>query len=192
DGDTVYIFNNWDDAGAIVHDIGPITGPVERTANYDVFQANLSITLAPVIPFEWHLDTIPQGETREMSPSESLKVVNIGNVPCDLGLYVQAIVPPGWSPSYYSGHDKFTLLCEFNDEMYPPTTFSPIRDYVKSTITWADDETFGPGGVNVLPPPYIEPDSEEHLWLKFIAPSYTTVFTEVRITLQVKAKYHMP
>lgn len=190
--DTVYTFDHWSDGGAIVHEIGPITGPVERTAFYNQDTAVLWIVLAPADPFEWHIDTLAPGETKAMGMSDSLKVVNVGNVPCDLGLYVQAVVPPGWTPAYYTGSDKFTLLAEFTDDMMPPTTFVPIRDYVKSTLTWADEETFGPGGFNVLPPPYVAPDSEDHLWLKFIAPTYTTVFGEVRITLQVVAKYHMP
>ncbi len=190
--DSVYIFDHWDDGGAIVHEIGPITGPVEHVAYYTQDVANLSITLRPTDPYEWHLDTLEGGESRTMTADDSVVVVNVGNVPCDLGLMVYSVVPSGWTPSYYYGPDKFTLLAEFTDEPTPPTAFVPANDYVKFTLTWATEEIFGPGGLNLLPPPYAGADNTEHLWMKFVAPTSTSVFGEVRIRVLVVAKYHMP
>ncbi|RKZ30607.1 hypothetical protein DRQ33_07735, partial [bacterium] len=66
--DTLYMFDHWSDAGGLIHAIGPITNPEERTAYYNIFEANLAIELAPSTPFEWRLDTLPPGETRAMTP----------------------------------------------------------------------------------------------------------------------------
>jgi len=190
--DSVYAWNRWDDGGAIIHTIGPITRPTERIAYYNASNANLAIILAPSDPYAWSLGTVDPGATVAMAGVDSVNVFNIGNVPCDLGLLVANISPTGWTCGFLHGVNKFAIYAEFNDNTVPPVTYSPAGDYLKTSVTWSNGTTFGHGGLNILPPPHTGITCKEHIWLEFIAPTSTTVFDEVRITVTVVAKYHMP
>ena len=194
--DSVYTFDHWSDGGDLTHTIGPITGAVEDTAYYNGDVAVLAIYFDPQEPgsleYRWHLDTLDPCETRAMSVEDSFKVVNDGNVPIDLGIEVYRTVPSGWFAGFYQGPDNFMLLCEFTDNNTPPVTFSPVRDYVKMTVEWATENRFGPKGYNLLPPPYPYEDQMDYIWLKFLAPSSTSIISEMRIEVMVIAKYRMP
>ncbi|RKZ25956.1 hypothetical protein DRQ29_05555 [bacterium] len=84
------------------------------------------------------------------------------------------------------------LLCEFTDNNTPPITFSPVRDYVKMTVEWANENRFGAKGFNLLPPPYPYEDQMDYIWLKFLAPSSTSIIAQMRVEVMVIAKYRMP
>ena len=195
-GDSLYRFNRWSDGGDLVHTIGPIESAVQETAFYDASMAILAIYFEPQRPgsllFEWDIDTLDPCETKTMDVPDSMKVVNAGNVPIDLGLKVAETVPSGWFAGFYQGPDNFVLLCEFTDNNTPPVTFWPVEDYVKMTIDWSTPDRFGPGGYNMLPPPYPPENQYDYMWLQFRAPSSTSIYGEVRIKVMVIARYHMP
>jgi len=189
--DSLYRFNHWSDAGAAVHEIGPITSAIYDTAFYDDTIAVLGIIFEPGDPYQynWHLGTLDPGETHTMSIPESLKVRNDGNVPCDLGIMVYS--GDGWYASYFQAADNFVLMAEFTNINSPPTTFDRFEDYVKMSLDWAEENKFGPGGFNLLPDPPYE-NQMDYLWLEFLAPTSTSILTEVRIVVLVVAKYRMP
>ncbi|RKZ34601.1 hypothetical protein DRQ33_01810 [bacterium] len=195
-GDSVYTFQRWSDDGELVHEIGPITSAVEETAFYDADVAVLAIYFDPQRPdsfrFNWYLDTLDPCETKAMDVADSIKIVNDGNVPIDIGIRVYETFPSGWFAGFYQDEDNFMLLCEFTNNNTPPVTFSPIRDYVKMTTEWANENRFGPGGYNILPPPYPSEEQFDYMWLKFLAPTSSSIVGEVRIQTMVIAKYRMP
>jgi len=192
--DTVWTFQNWDDGGAIVHEVGPITGPEYYTANYNVDTVILAYSLSVD---EWFVDSVHVLETRVMEAGDMIRLTNDGNIPLDFGM--QMVDPGLWTPGFVSGFDRFVLRIQFNDDMVPPTSFSFSRDYIKEELTWATNGTygnFGVGGENVLPPPYATPDRTENIWMQWVSPTgstgdaYLPNINELRVW--IVAKYHMP
>lgn len=195
--DSVWTFQNWSDGGARIHELPPIESPGVYTAYYSEELALLDFSIEPNY---WDMapdDSLPFNHTETMETDEVIVVTNLGNVPIDLGLLISD--PGPWVPSFTTGTDKFVLRVNINDDSSPPTTFSPIEDYVKETLRWATNGlygTFGPRGNNVLPPPYSSPDNTENMWMQFVTPRSVTsgdVYgTEITITLTCMVKYHMP
>ncbi|GEM_PF-2207889 len=190
--DSVWMFNFWSDAGDIVHEVGPITAPATYTAYYDVDTVILAFGLRPSI---WDIGDIYILETATMLDTQVIVFENMGNVPLDLGFVMRDTGP--WTAGVTRGTNKFALYVHIDDMPTPPTTFSPVRDWVKDDlINWATNGTagrFGPLGENVLPPPYTGTDIKENIWMQFLSPSSSPAgYGAETLVLTLYAKYHMP
>ncbi|MCK5833091.1 hypothetical protein KAH81_05405 [bacterium] len=190
--DSVWRFLNWSDGGTIVHEIDPVDEPSTFTAYYDEDTVVMAFSVNPNF---WDVDTIRIVQTRAMLDTQVVVMENEGNVPLDLGFVMDDTGP--WSVGITRGHDKFYLYVHLDDEVISPTTFSPINDWVKNDlIVWATSGSsgrFGPGGVNVLPPPYSGTDARENIWMQFGSPiSSSAGYGSVTLVLTLYAKYYMP
>ena len=151
-----------------------------------------------ISPSIWEIrDTLPPMHTETMSPSDVITLTNLGNVPIDLGF--QITEPGPWTPGFYPNVDMFVLRLHINDEPTAPTAFSLVSDYLKTDIQWATSGVggkFGPGGNNVLPPPYASPDNTENLWMQFVSPTHCTsgesYEARIEIIMLCTVRYHMP
>ncbi|HHS51042.1 MAG TPA: hypothetical protein ENN07_08005 [candidate division Zixibacteria bacterium] len=189
DPDTVWRFTDWSDGGARVHMVGPLDAPATFTAYFDVDTVILAFSVTPNF---WDVGEITTFATATMESDELIVFENDGNVPLDLGFAMRDSGP--WRAGIMRGVNRYSLYVHLNDAPEPPTTFSPVLDWVKDIeITWATTSIFGPGGVNVLPPPYSGADNKENLWMQFGSPSASTAgYGAETLVMTVYARYHMP
>ncbi|MBN1756267.1 hypothetical protein JW877_08660, partial [bacterium] len=183
-GDTLYNFDHWSEGGdpSPTHITLPVDTNTVYTAVYDTEYITIELT---AIPSSWDLGIIGLYDTRTMTEGEVIILgvrspynVNLGLRIANTGLF--------WSSGYAPDEDKFVLRARFDDNYFPPPLFQPSLDYVKTTLTWATEDVFGPGGIN------IPSDSSENLWLQFIAPVLSTTFDPQTIILEVWVQVDLP
>ncbi|MBN2544083.1 hypothetical protein JXI42_14580 [bacterium] len=183
-GDTIFNFANWNEGG----DIDPthITLPVDTMetyiAYYDTEMISVDIT---ALPGNWRLGIVGLNETKTMPDREVIILTVRSTYNTNLGL---KITDPGafWVPGYTQADDRFVLRAKFNDSPTAPPAFSPSLDVLRSTLTWATTDIFGPGGIN------IPTGTSENLWLQFIAPTLSSTYLEQTITIEVWGQVDLP
>ncbi len=182
DSDIGYVFNHWSDGGDTVHDI-ICTSTEIFIAYYDAVEMSLHVCITN--------DTVNFGamninESRATETTQAPVVENCGNFPLDYGLRVY---DSGgfWIPALMSGYDIFVLRSRFEDLATTPLLFNPMRDMVKSTTSWANEDDFGPFGFAV------EPEETYRLWLQLIAPSGSSIYdTRQELIMVLSFKPHLP
>ncbi len=202
DIDSMYTFQSWSDGETdTLHPSVVVSSCDSFIANYvgDVYVICLQLdqygSTGGVDSVFWHVnppgDTLDPGEVKSMDSSDVITVTNCGNVDERMYLWVQAVVdtlgsPLVWSPGYLQGDDQFVLRGRFENVAVPPTSYDPIRDYLKSTPTAATDEIFGPAGGSVSPTQSI------YLFFQFLAPTASSVYEPATIIVGLKATLYMP
>jgi len=206
--DSVYIFNHWDVEGFPI-DTTYLTPPIHDVdtfiAAYDLVIIDLDFEIGHdgVFPNDsvvWELpDTLEFGDYITLSNQDSIKIYNYSNVRVQMGLVIGDIydVTAGWSldtiwyPGYTRGVNRFAIYARFNDYPEPPISWSWASDYIKQSVSWADDELFGEGGYNIGSPG--DGENTEMLWMSFHAPIYSDNLDHTRcVVVNVQARMYMP
>ena len=127
-------------------------------------------------------DTFDVGETVTMDSASVLYVDNTSIDSIILGVSADPVAvdtethAPYWSLAQSPGEDIFALRARFDDNFYPPTTFS-LSDAVDDTFKMASDGYFGGPSQGWLAPNDGVHDStayREHLWLQVLLPTAVT------------------
>ncbi len=161
-GDSVFRFDSWSIAGLILPEFtAEISCDTTFTAFYSGSLPHLEIAVSPS---EWDLDTILGGEVRAMADGEEIRVVNLSDVPVDLGLAL--IDSAGWIPGHYPSGTRFSLRGRFDDSR--PIDFSPLEDAIlRPPHEIAREDRFGSGGFGLT----FSPPDTALLWLQLSAPT---------------------
>jgi len=146
------------------------------------------------------LDTISCKDTVILETADSIRVENQGSVPIDLGLRVISISdadpPISFSVAGEAGKDTFAVRAIFNESSTAPagSAFDDVNNYLSDVIIWATETIFGDGGFHLLPMCYnggfaSDEDISDKLWLKFVAPRYSSHSTEdMNLTMQIEMR----
>ncbi len=136
-----------------------------------------------------HPDTIPAGSTISMVESDVIEVLNCGNAPIDLGLVYMSSDADSFEVGYYQGINRAVLRAQFRDDEVVPTVYDVARDYLKNSVSWANDLTFGPAGWGLAIA------EVQNLWLQFVAPTSLTggeTSYNITMTIELRARYYLP
>lgn len=145
--------------------------------------------------YSWHIcdetfaDTTDLGETVNMLPEDVITISNCSNCMIDYGMYwnsedPSSVIQIGYTPR----EDRGVIRAQIRDDFESPIVYSGIYDYMKSSVSWADNDVFGPNGYNV------NSGEMTSLWFQFIAPVELTDIDAglYRIPVILVAKVTMP
>jgi len=181
---SLYTFLDWTDGPTDSSRNVTVDDVVNLEANYSGDTVKIDIELSNGT---WNIPgELDRAETYTMLFSELIEITNNSTLPVQFGLELADC--DGLAPAYFIGHDVFTLRAAFNDEITAPT-FSPNRDFVKSTLLWATSLIFGPGGENVV---QIPGSNTENLWMQFIAPSSMSDPGDFTLSLTLWTRVRLP
>ena len=184
--DTIFTMRGWADGTLEDTRTVQVEGaPIFLVVNYYPTPYELRLNLSVN---QWNIGEVELGSITTMGWLQVITVSNTGNYAVQLGLQITR-EGSEWHAGYYNEHNTFVLRARFEEE--DPGTFNGTRDFVKSSrITWATPTIFGPGGYNI--PVCAIGDCEQYLWLQFLAPTSSTVFTRQVLGLTITARVPMP
>ena len=180
--DTVWYFDYFSDSGANGHFVGPITDHQALVAFYDEVEVNLAVCIESTYI---DLDTVNLGATRSTRADELIEIENCGDIESSWGIFI-ADEGGAWVSGHGPGDNRFTIRAIFNHDVIPPISFSPIYDYLKTSIDWSDSVHFGPEGWNVAP------GDTQSLWLQFLAPYRSDSYATQELILRIYTRVYLP
>jgi len=146
------------------------------TINVTVTIQNISVSAAGPIAF----GTVASGSTTV--GADSSEVTNDGNVTETFSLDVTN--PAGWTAvQAVPGVDEYVLSAQFNSTAPTAVSFN-YTDHALTTVSTAASASQFAGDQTGLSVPA---SGVRYLWLKFEAPSSTTVFTQQTIVVTITA-----
>jgi len=182
--------------------IGPATHGTDLNANYgfwnDMFDDfELSFIVCDTafdtfyntwIIFPDSLDSLEHGEQVTMNSGDRFLVINTGECHITYGLQGISVSPYDWGFGVTPRYDILSVHGRFDRNEEPPISFAIIKDFIKDSPWWADDEYYGPEGYDV------GINGLNNLWLRLIAPMGADNWPPccVTITIRIWGRSYLP
>ncbi len=180
--DTLWTFDEWHDGTATAsYLLADVDTSYTFTANYIEDIVVLEFRIDRTI---WNIGDVYPGVSMQMDVGEEVLITNIGTHSMVLGLAVTDTA--GWTAGYGNGENRFALKGRFDDSATAPVVWNTVDDAILRILKWANSDIFGPGGG------LIEPSTSENLWLRFIAPTSSSVYDARQITVTIYGHIALP
>ena len=130
-------------------------------------------------------------DTVEMSGSDAVDIVNIGNCPLDLGLAVDSL-PNYWQLSDHVNWDTTVVYAHFSDAATPPSfgSFTANDVMLMGRTIWTNGTNFGGGGQGIS---YcVDGANSEKLYMAFIVPRSYNVYGSQHLKISLWASSTLP
>ncbi len=169
-----------------------------RAANYGYwfYSEERFICIEVISDTIWHVrdsldnDTIPARFTVNMLEDDFFVINNCGNCVIDLGLRYINSEPEGLVTGYASGTDRAVIYCRFRNDIFPPTSYDALRDWVSNIVGWASASNFGPSGFN------FGSGDNMNLWMQFVSPENVSFgdrsINEFILTIEISSRVYLP
>ncbi len=134
----------------------------------------------------WNTDTLTVSSTITMVAGEQFVITNCGDCHIGFGLEGVGTAPCDWSFGAYNELDRCVVRAVFDNNPDPPVVFNRTHDYIKRSLTWANETKFGPDGFDLGLYEYY------NLWMKFETPTRSSCYGVNIITIRVWGRSYLP